>query len=241
MCIRDSYIRTLCVHLGLLCGTGGHMQELRRVRSGAMDENRHLCTMHDVLDAQHHFDATKDESYLRRVVLPLEILLTGFKRLVVKDSAVNAICYGAKLMLPGLLRFADDIDVNEEVVLMTTKGEAIAIGIAMMTTSVMADCDHGAVARVKRVIMERDTYPRKWGLGPMATKKKALVAEGKVHKNAAFPTPLEASYDDKAAPADDEAARKAEKKAKKAKKKALEGGDDSAEKKKKKKKKKSDD
>ena len=162
-----------------------------------MDENRHLCTMHDVLDAQHHFDATKDESYLRRVVLPLEILLTGFKRLVVKDSAVNAICYGAKLMLPGLLRFADDIDVNEEVVLMTTKGEAIAIGIAMMTTSVMADCDHGAVARVKRVIMERDTYPRKWGLGPMATKKKALVAEGKVHKNAAFPTPLEASYDDK--------------------------------------------
>ena len=103
---------------------------------------------------------------------------------------------------------------------MTTKGEAIAIGGAMMTTSVMADCDHGAVARVKRVIMERDTYPRKWGLGPMATKKTALVAEGKVHKNAAFPTPLEASYDDKAAPVDDEAARKAEKKAKKAKKKA---------------------
>merc|ERR1719247_2699717 len=238
-CEAGTYIRTLCVHLGLLCGTGGHMQELRRVRSGAMDENRHLCTMHDVLDAQHHFDATKDESYLRRVVLPLEILLTGFKRLVVKDSAVNAICYGAKLMLPGLLRFSDDIDVNEEVVLMTTKGEAIAIGIAMMTTSVMADCDHGAVARVKRVIMERDTYPRKWGLGPMATKKKALVAEGKVHKNAAYPAPLEASYDDKTPAADDEAARKAAKKEKKAKKKSLEGGEEKE--KKKKKKKKSDD
>jgi len=27
------------------------------------------------------------------------------KRLVVKDSAVNAVCYGAKLMLPGLLRY----------------------------------------------------------------------------------------------------------------------------------------
>ena len=107
--------------------------------------------------------------------------------------------------------------------------------------STQADCDHGAVARVKRVIMERDTYPRKWGLGPMATKKKALVAEGKVHKNAAYPAPLEASYDSKdAAPVDDEAARKAAKKEKKAKKKALEGGDD-AEKKKKKKKKKSDD
>lgn len=46
---------------------------------------------------------------------------------MLKDSAVNAVCYGAKLMLPGLLRFAAGIEVNEEVVLMTTKGEAIAV------------------------------------------------------------------------------------------------------------------
>ena len=52
-CEAGTYIRTLCVHLGLLVGVGGHMQELRRVRSGAMDENKHLVTMHDVLDAQH--------------------------------------------------------------------------------------------------------------------------------------------------------------------------------------------
>merc|ERR1711976_1105595 len=79
-------------------------------------------------------------------------------------------------------RYADGIEVNEQVVLMTTKGEAIALGIAEMTTSVMADVDHGVVARIKRVIMERDTYPRKWGLGPMALRKKALKAEGKLDK-----------------------------------------------------------
>lgn len=223
-CEAGTYIRTLCVHLGLLVGVGGHMQELRRVRSGALDENKHLVTMHDVLDAQHHYDATKDESYLRRVIKPLEILLTKYKRLVVKDSAVNALCYGAKLMIPGLLRFASDIDVNDEIVVMTTKGEAIAIGIALMTTSVMADCDHGAVARVKRVIMERDTYPRKWGLGPMAQKKKALVTEGKLDKNAEFPTPLTPALP--AAPAapavpaaaEEDATTSEKKKAKKAKK-----------------------
>jgi H/ACA ribonucleoprotein complex subunit 4 len=38
-CEAGTYIRTLCVHLGLLLGVGGHMQELRRVRSGAMSEN----------------------------------------------------------------------------------------------------------------------------------------------------------------------------------------------------------
>lgn len=182
-CEAGTYVRTLCVHLGLLVGTGGHMQELRRVRSGVLDENDNLVTMHDVMDAQHVYDTTKDEKYLRRVVMPLETLLTNYKRIVVKDSAVNAICYGAKLMIPGLLRFADDIDINQEVVLMTTKGEAIAVGIAQMTTAVMATCDHGVVAKIKRVIMERDTYPRRWGLGPMAQRKKGLIKEGKLDKH----------------------------------------------------------
>jgi len=182
-CEAGTYVRTLCVHLGLLVGTGGHMQELRRVRSGVLDESDNLCTMHDVMDAQHVYDSTKDEKYLRRVVMPLEILLTNYKRIVVKDSAVNAICYGAKVMIPGLLRFADDIDINTEVVLMTTKGEAIAVGIAQMTTAVMATVDHGVVAKIKRVIMERDTYPRRWGLGPMAQKKKGMIKEGKLDKH----------------------------------------------------------
>lgn len=182
-CEAGTYVRTLCVHLGLLVGTGGHMQELRRVRSGVMAEQDNLVTMHDVMDAQHVYDTTKDEKYLRRVVMPLEILLTNYKRIVVKDSAVNAICYGAKLMIPGLLRFADDIDINQEVVLMTTKGEAIAVGIAQMTTAVMATCDHGVVAKIKRVIMERDTYPRRWGLGPMAQRKKGMIKDGKLDKH----------------------------------------------------------
>ncbi|RDX68086.1 H/ACA ribonucleoprotein complex subunit 4, partial [Mucuna pruriens] len=182
-CEAGTYVRTMCVHLGLLLGVGSHMQELRRVRSGIMGEKDNMVSMHDVMDAQWVHDNFRDETYLRRVVMPLEVLLTSYKRLVVKDSAVNAICYGAKLMIPGLLRFENDIDVGEEVVLMTTKGEAIALGIAEMTTAVMATCDHGVVAKIKRVVMDRDTYPRKWGLGPRASMKKKLVAEGKLDKH----------------------------------------------------------
>ncbi|GJJ76569.1 H/ACA ribonucleoprotein complex subunit 4 [Entomortierella parvispora] len=181
-CEAGTYMRTMCVHMGLLLGVGGHMQELRRVRSGHMGEEDDIVTMHDVLDAQWMYDNTKDESYIRKVVRPLETLLTTYKRVVVKDSAVNAICYGAKLMIPGLLRYESGIEVNEEVVLMTTKGEAIALGIAQMTTAVMATCDHGVVAKIKRVIMERDTYPRRWGLGPKAQEKKKLIKDGKLDK-----------------------------------------------------------
>ncbi|GMP49397.1 hypothetical protein CsSME_00016391 [Camellia sinensis var. sinensis] len=182
-CEAGTYVRTMCVHLGLILGVGSHMQELRRVRSGIMGEKDNMVTMHDVMDAQWIYDNYRDESYLRRVIMPLEILLTSYKRLVVKDSAVNAICYGAKLMVPGLLRFENDIEVGEEVVLMTTKGEAIVLGIAEMTTAVMATCDHGVMAKIKRVVMDRDTYPRKWGLGPRASMKKKLITAEKLDKH----------------------------------------------------------
>ena len=91
------------------------VQELRRVRSGIMGEQDNMVTMHDVLDAQWTFDNYKDESYLRRAIMPLERVLTNYKRLVVKDSAVNAICYGAKFMIPGLLRFENAVEVDDEV------------------------------------------------------------------------------------------------------------------------------
>ncbi|KAK4392439.1 H/ACA ribonucleoprotein complex subunit [Sesamum angolense] len=132
-CEAGTYVRTMCVHLGLLLGVGAHMQELRRVRSGIMGEKDNMVTMHDVMDAQWVYDNYRDESYLRRVIMPLEVLLTSYKRLVVKDSAVNAICYGAKLMIPGLLRFENDIE--------------------------------------------------EMGVGPRASMKKKLIAEGKLDKH----------------------------------------------------------
>jgi H/ACA ribonucleoprotein complex subunit 4 len=84
--------------------------------------------------------------------------------------------------------------MNQEIVVVTTKGEAVCIGasfsklkaiyyffrlaIALMTTSTIAITDHGVVAKIKRVIMERDTYARKWGLGPFASKKKTMIKDG---------------------------------------------------------------
>lgn len=47
----------------------------------------------------------------------------------------------------------------------------------------MAACDHGVAAKIKRVIMERDSYPRKWGLGPKALQKKRMILEGTLDKH----------------------------------------------------------
>lgn len=52
-----------------------------------------MVTMHDVLDAQWQFDHNKDETYLRRVIFPLEKLLISHKRIVMKDSAVCVLAF----------------------------------------------------------------------------------------------------------------------------------------------------
>lgn len=69
-----------------------------------------------------------------------------------------------------------------------------------MSTVELATCDHGVVAKVKRCIMERDTYPRRWGLGPMALQKKKMVKDGKLgkygEKNEATPAEWSKDYVD---------------------------------------------
>ena len=85
-------------------------------------------------------------------------------------------------MIPGVLRYEDGIEVEQEIVVMTTKGEAVALAIAHMTTAVICTAEQGVVARIKRVIMARDVYPRRWGLGPKALIKKKLIAEGRLEK-----------------------------------------------------------
>lgn len=90
-CEAGSYIRTMCVHLGLVLGVGGQMLELRRVRSGIQSEYDNMVTMHDVLDAQWLYENHKDETYLRRAIRPLESLLIGHKKIIMKDSSVSII------------------------------------------------------------------------------------------------------------------------------------------------------
>lgn len=106
------------------------------MRSGIMGETDNMVTMHDVLDAQWVYDNSNDDKYLRRVIMPLEAVLTTLKRLVVKDSAIEAICYGAKIMIPGLLRFENGIEVDEDV----------SLPLATISTQPGSDQNSGSLA-----------------------------------------------------------------------------------------------
>lgn len=161
-CEAGTYIRTLCVHIGMLMGCGAQMKSLRRTRSGFVPEKSSF-TLHDLLDAVSLFDSTGDERVLRRIVQPLESLLVNYRCIMVKDSCVNAICYGAKLSVTGVLRFDRNINVGSEVVVITTKGEAVALAVALVSSSDLSILEYGLACKTTRVIMEKDLYPRNWG------------------------------------------------------------------------------
>ena len=63
------------------------MEELRRVRSGCMDEYNELYTLHDILDAQYVYETKGDEKYLRKIIKPIEALLMEMPKIIVKDTS----------------------------------------------------------------------------------------------------------------------------------------------------------
>lgn len=181
-CQAGTYMRTLCVHIGLLVGHEAYMLELRRIRSGELTEKTNMVTLHDVLDSFWCWKNLGDESYLRKVVMPLEYLLKSYKRIFVKDSSINALTYGAPLHIQGVLRYDPRISIGDTVVLVSTKGEAVALGTATMGAQDIMGVSRGIVSKVKRVIMDRDLYDRQWGLGPTALLKKQLIKNGQLDK-----------------------------------------------------------
>ena len=160
-CEAGTYIRKLCHDIGIALGTGASMAELRRTGAGPFDESD-LITLHDLCDAYAGWNEDGDETLLRSMIHPVERGLTHLPRVVIRDSAVDAICHGASLAAPGMLSLSARIKKGETVSVYTQKGEAVSIGNACMTASEMQRCKSGIVVRTDRVIMRAGTYPKGW-------------------------------------------------------------------------------
>ena len=175
-CQAGTYIRKLCFDIGLALGTGANMEELRRTRAGPFREDETLVTLHQLIDAYAAWKETGDETGLRRVILPVEAALRHLPRLIIADNAVDAICHGAPLALPGLLRLETDISKGDIVALFTLKGEAVGIGRADMNSREMLDGKTGIAVLTERVIMEPGTYPKAWKLAERDASQAAKIA-----------------------------------------------------------------
>ena len=159
-CQAGTYIRTLCTDMAKALGTRGHMQELRRTRTGLFDEDD-LVNLHDCLDAKKFLDRG-DERWIRAVVQPVEAVTAHLPAIVVRDTAIDAICHGANLAVIGVAQMDAGIESGELVAIYSLKGELVALGTAAMTSKQIMDEDKGWAATCERVVMRPGTYPRVW-------------------------------------------------------------------------------
>jgi H/ACA ribonucleoprotein complex subunit 4 len=161
-CEAGTYMRKLCHDIGFALGTGAHMEELRRTKSGPFAEDETLVTMHQLKDAYEMWRETGEETDLRKVVQPVEKALMHLPALFIADGAVDAVCHGAPLAAPGLLRLESDIKEGDTVGIYTLKGEVVGLAIAAMSSEEMVGATSGIVAKTSRVVMKPGTYPRRW-------------------------------------------------------------------------------
>ncbi len=161
-CEAGTYIRKLCHDMGMAMGTGAHMQELRRTKSGPFREDETMITLHDLKDAYVEWKENGNETMLRKVILPMERALTHLPKLVIRDNAVDALCHGAGLAAPGVLSVESGIEKGDPVAVFTQKGEAVSFGVAQMKTLDILKAATGIVVTTDRVFMEPGTYPKGW-------------------------------------------------------------------------------
>lgn len=161
-CEAGTYIRKLCHDIGEVLGIGAHMYELRRTRAGSLSEKTNMVTLQDVVDSYVLWKEHGIEDYIRRVILPMEMAVEHIPKVVIRDSAVDAICHGAALAVPGILHVETGIRVNDIVAIFTLKGELVAIGKARMRSEEMVSSKRGIAVKTTQVLMPPDTYPPLW-------------------------------------------------------------------------------
>jgi H/ACA ribonucleoprotein complex subunit 4 len=172
LCESGTYIRKLYYDIGEILGPGATMIELRRTRVDQFRETDGLVTMHELANAFAIWEETKDASRLMGMIKPVEYAFSELKSVVIRDSAVDALCHGAQLAIPGILRISQNLKSGDIVGVYTQKGEVVALATATMSEEEIRDATKGYAFETKRIIMAPNTYPKKWRTKPTSPKDK---------------------------------------------------------------------
>ena len=167
LCEAGTYIRKIFYDIGEVLGSGATMIELRRTRVSQFNEDSNLVKMHDLVDAYAMWKEKGDDSKLRRILMPIEYVLSELKSVVIRDSAVDALCHGAQLAIPGILEISHGITKGDFVGIYTQKGEVVALAEAILSESEIVENTKGFAFQLRRIIMAPNTYPKNWRTKPV--------------------------------------------------------------------------
>ncbi len=162
ICQAGTYIRKIIYDIGEVLGPGATLVELRRTQVSNLSEGDVLVRLHDLADAFELYKEKNDDQKLRSLIRPVEHCLEGIRAAVIRDTAVDALCHGAQLAIPGLIAIPKDLKKCELVGVYTLKGEIIGLAEAVMTGEEIEQNVKGVAFSMKRIIMKPGTYPKTW-------------------------------------------------------------------------------
>lgn len=158
-----TYVRKIIYDIGEILGSGATMVELRRTRvSNLSEKNDSLVRMHDLADAVELYKHEEDDTKLRKLIKPIEYCMGGTEAVVVRDSAIDALCHGAQLAIPGILSVSKALKVGSFVGIYSMKGEIVGFGEVAMTREEIESNVKGIAVNIKRIIMKPGSYPKSW-------------------------------------------------------------------------------
>lgn len=166
LCESGTYIRKLYYDIGEFLGSGATMIELRRTRVNQFRESDGLVTLHELANAFSIWEEKQDASKLMKMIKPIEYAFSELKSVIIRDSAVDALCHGAQLAIPGILQISPNLKKGDLVGVYTQKGEVVALAESTMSENEIRDATKGYAFETKRIIMTPGVYPKKWRTKP---------------------------------------------------------------------------
>ncbi|MEM0140746.1 MAG: RNA-guided pseudouridylation complex pseudouridine synthase subunit Cbf5 [Thermoplasmatales archaeon] len=140
------YIRTLCRDIGDALLVGANLVELRRTRSGPLDESS-MVTLQKLKDAVTLY-REGDGKLLSSIIIDPEQVTKDYKTIIVKESAIDAMAHGATIFRTGII---EDDREGKTVRIMSPRGELLGMGIR-----------DGQNVKPTVVLVDRGIYPKGW-------------------------------------------------------------------------------
>lgn len=152
-----TYIRTLCVDMGYVLGTGAQMADLRRISTGVFREDR-MTTIQKLKDSVELMNQGDDRPF-RGIFLPMNYLFSDKPKIIVKKSAIDNIAHGADLYPGGIKSMVGEARIGDRVCVLSENNELIGTGRMLVHSSDISDLK---VVDFDRVMVEPE---RKRGPG----------------------------------------------------------------------------
>lgn len=158
-CQGGTYIRKLIHDIGIELKVNAQMVELRRTKAGPFNENE-AVTLQELRDAFFFMKNERNNDHIKKIIKPIESGIIHLPKIIVLDTTIDSLCHGAQLKIPGIAQYETGIEKNDNVAVMSLKGELIATGIAKMSSEEIQNNDRGIAIILSQVFMQVGVYPK---------------------------------------------------------------------------------